>query len=70
MSTRWEFLGSNRFWAIVIAAVSIYLQGKGWIGEPEMIMIASISSAFAIVRTVDRAVEVTGTGKMPPQPEQ
>lgn len=51
---QFAFLSSTRFWAIVIASVSVYAQTKGWIGDPEMVLIASISTAFTLVRTVDR----------------
>lgn len=49
-----DFLNSPRFWAMVIAAVSVYLKTKGWIGEAEMMLIATITSGFTIVRTIDR----------------
>ena len=55
---QFEFLKSNRFWAMVIGAVSIYLKSKGWIGEPEMLLIATITSGFVAVRTIDRATEL------------
>lgn len=51
---KWEFIKSTRFWAIVIAAVSIYLQQKGMLGQEEMQLIASITGGFTIVRTADR----------------
>ncbi len=51
------FLYATRFWALVIGAVSIYCERKGWIGEPEMILIATIMAGFVTVRTVDRATE-------------
>lgn len=54
MNTTFSFLKSNRFWAVVIGAVSIYLQSKGLIGDAEMILIATVASAFTIIRTVDR----------------
>jgi len=49
-----KFLHSERFWAMVIAAFSVYLKTKGWIGEPEMMLIATITSGFAVIRTIDR----------------
>lgn len=52
-----DFLKSNRFWAIVIAGVSIYLQTKGLIGEAEMVLIATITGGYATVRTVDRSAD-------------
>ena len=48
------FLTSNRFWAIVIGAVAIYLQSKGWIGDPEMVLIATIMAGHVTVKTIDR----------------
>lgn len=57
MANKFEFLTSTRFWAIVIGAASIYLKAKGWIGEPEMLLIATITAGFTVVKTVDRATE-------------
>lgn len=56
-ATTWSFLKASRFWALTIGAVSIYLKAKGWIGEPEMYLIATITGGFVAVRTVDRASE-------------
>lgn len=70
-STTFAFLSATRFWALVIGAASIYLKAKGWIGEPEMLLIATITGGFTIVRTVDRATEQTvvatavATGQIP-----
>ena len=52
-----DFLTSSRFWAMVIGAVSIYLKAKGWIGEPEMLLIAIITAGFTVIRTADRISE-------------
>ncbi len=49
-----DFLYSNRFWALVIGAVSLYLKSKGYLGEAEMNLIATITGGFVLVRTVDR----------------
>ncbi len=54
MNEKFEFITSSRFWALVIGAVSIYLQAKGIIGDPEMMLIATITAGFVTVRTVDR----------------
>ncbi len=54
LNGKFAFLTSSRFWAIVIASLSIYLKAKGFIGDPEMILISSIMGGFAVVRTVDR----------------
>lgn len=56
-ASTWAFLKASRFWALTIGAVSIYLKAKGFIGEPEMYLIATITSGFVVVRTVDRASE-------------
>lgn len=52
-----SFLKSNRFWVMIIGALSVYAQAKGWIGENEMKLIATLSAGFITVRTVDRTVE-------------
>lgn len=65
MENKFEFLKSTRFWAIVIGAVSVYLKAKGIFGDPEMILIASITAAFTVVRTVDRATEVLSQRDLP-----
>lgn len=49
-----SFIKSNRFWAIVIGAVVVYLKAKGWIGTAETILIESIVVPFVGVRTIDR----------------
>src|SRR6185503_922465 len=56
-SNTFAFLYATRFWALVIGAGSMYLKAKGIIGEPEMLLIATITAGFTIVRTVDRATE-------------
>lgn len=60
MPNKLLFLTSSRFWAIVIAAVSIYLKMKGVIGESEMTLIATIAAGFTIVKTVDKNVGEAG----------
>lgn len=55
-----EFLLAPRFWALVIGAVSIYLKTKGIIGEPEMVLIATLTAGFITVKTVDRVAETIG----------
>lgn len=52
-----RFLQSNRFWAAILGALSIYLEAKGFIGEAERNMIATIAASFIAVRTIDRASE-------------
>ncbi len=56
-NSKFEFLTSSRFWAIVIGALSVYLQAKGYIGQAEMQLIATITAAFTLVRTADRMSE-------------
>lgn len=51
------FLKAERFWALVIGALAVYGKLKGWLGEPEMALIATITAGFITVRTVDRATE-------------
>lgn len=57
MNENFAFLKSNRFWVSVIGAVALYLKTRGWIGEPEAVMIATICGLFITVRTVDRLGE-------------
>ncbi len=64
-----QFLTSPRFWAIVLGAVSVYLKSKGIIGEPEMMLIATITAGFTIVRTTDRFSEVLSPKEPPSVPE-
>ena len=40
------FIYATRFWALVIGAISIYAKLKGWIGEPEMTLIATITGGL------------------------
>lgn len=72
---RFEFLKSTRFWALVVGALCLYLYTKGWIGQPEVVLIETILGGFVGIRTVDRFGEKSGavdTGKViaPPQPSQ
>lgn len=53
-NTTWDFLRAPRFWVMIAGALSVYLQMKGWIGEPETVLIATISAVFITVKTVDR----------------
>jgi len=50
---------------MVLAAMSIYLQQKGLIGQEEMQLIATIAGGFTIVKTVDRNI---GDKKAEPSP--
>jgi len=60
MNTQFDFLKSNRFWAIVIGAVALAFYEYGVLPEPFFRMIGTIVSAFTIVRTVDRYSETVG----------
>jgi len=57
MKSNFSFLTSNRFWAMIVGAVAVYLQAKGVLGEAEMLLIATITAGFTIVRTADRMSE-------------
>lgn len=59
MLQKLEFLTSTRFWALIIGAFSVYLNNKGWIGEAEMQLIATITGIFITIKTVDRTVDKT-----------
>ena len=52
-----SFLKATRFWVMLIGSLSVYAQAKGWIGEPEMQLIATVSGLFIAVRTIDRISE-------------
>lgn len=57
MKKKFGFLTSSRFWALVIGAVMFYLQSKGIIGEPEMVLANTILGGFITIKTIDRASE-------------
>jgi len=63
MKDKYKFLTAPRFWALIIGALSIYAQTKGWIGEAEMQLIATISGLFITVGTVDRISDKVLEGK-------
>jgi hypothetical protein len=52
-----SFLRSNRFWVAMLAAVSIYLETKGFIGAAERNFVATIAASFITVRTIDKFSE-------------
>jgi hypothetical protein len=60
MPEKLTFLTSNRFIALVVGAVVIYLKTKGFIGESEMILIETILAGFIGIKTVDRFSEQIG----------
>lgn len=59
----YDFLTSNRFWALILGALSVYAETKGWIGEPERNLIATITSIFITVGTIDRGAEYLAKAK-------
>jgi len=70
-----SFLKSTRFWSVVIMAITVYLQTKGIIGDPEMILITTVLGGHVALRTVDRFAEKsgavdTGTVIAPPTPSK
>lgn len=58
--SQFAFLQSTRFWVMCIGAVSVYLQSKGWLGVEERNLIATLSTVFVTVRTLDRGAEKMG----------
>lgn len=57
MSEKFSFILAPRFIALVIGAVMFYLETKGIVGEPEMILVNTIVAGFITVKTIDRASE-------------
>lgn len=57
INTKFAFLTSSRFYALVIGAVMFYLKAKGWVGESEMILANTILAGFITIKTIDRASE-------------
>jgi len=53
----WQFLFATRFWAMVLGAVALYLRSKGFIGEEEAILVATVLGGFIGVKTIDRLGE-------------
>lgn len=60
MSEQFNFLKSNRFWALVLGAVILYLHTKALIGKEEVILFETILAGFVGIRTIDRAAEKSG----------
>ena len=54
---KFAFLKATRFIVSIIGALSIYLEAKGIIGEPEMVLVATVSAIFIGVRSLDRFSE-------------
>ncbi len=55
--SQWAFLGSTRFWAIVIGAVALALSQEGLLADAWVVAITTIVGGFTIVRTVDRVAD-------------
>ena len=49
-----DFLKSSRFWCLVVGALTIYLKTKGYVGEPEMLLVNTILGGFIAIRSLDR----------------
>lgn len=56
----WAFVQSTRFWVMILGSIAVYGETKGWIGEPERNLIATISTVFITVKTLDRGAEKMG----------
>ena len=54
---KFNFIYSTRFWAMIIAALSVYLKSKGWIGDEEMTLLTTVSSLFVAIKTFDKTVD-------------
>jgi len=63
------FLKSERFLAIVINAITLYLQQKGYIGTAELALITAIVAPFVVVGSIDRLGKNIG-GVTPPVTER
>jgi hypothetical protein len=63
-----DFLQSNRFWAMVFGALVIYAKNRGVIGDAEFTLFETILGGFVAVRTVDRLGEKIG-GETKPETE-
>jgi len=49
-----RFLKSNRFWAVVLEAIVLYLYAKNIIGEAELTFVTAVVAPFVTIRTVDK----------------
>lgn len=57
---RHSFFQSTRFWVMVLGAVAVYVQAKGWLGEDERNLIATLAAGFITIKTLDRGAEKMG----------
>ena len=64
MSDKFQFIFATRFWVMIIGGLAVYLEAKGWIGEPERNLIATMSAIFIGVYTLDRVSEKVGRTKV------
>jgi hypothetical protein len=46
-----RMLKSSRMWAVVIGALVFYAKTKGYIGEPEVVLIETTLGGFIAVKT-------------------
>lgn len=53
----YAFIKATRFWVMILGALSVYGEAKGWIGEPERNFLATVSAIFITVSTFDRGTE-------------
>lgn len=56
----YSFIKASRFWIMILGALSVYLEAKGLIGEPERNLIATISTVFVAVKTLDKGASKLG----------
>jgi hypothetical protein len=54
---KFDFLKATRFWVMVLGGISIYLETKGFIGEAERNLIATLSASFVTIKTIDKLGE-------------
>lgn len=47
-------LNSTRFWSLLIGAIVVYLSTKGFIGEAERNLIATILSSYVVIDTAQK----------------
>ena len=60
MKDRFLFLKSTRFWVMVVGAVVLYLNNKGYIGMHETTLVETVAALFVGIRTLDRLGEKIG----------
>jgi len=60
---RFGFLSSNRFWAVIIGAVILYLNEEAIINDNLTALLETIMLSFVGIRTIDRFGEKIGGNK-------